>query len=282
MIGMNFNMLPISPFRNASEPNTKTVVRNDDITPGATCLVPSTAAFRGGDPARIWAAMFSDMTMASSTSSPMPISMPTMVIISNDSPVSAMAAMAPKNDTGKPIATQKEKRALKNSQRVIITKISPCQPFLMSSDSRSSTIEEISRVMVKRTPGGARRRCTSRNSLTAPITLRVSWLRVLEISKMAARLPLKTTRLSARSNISVILAMSPSLISAPELEPTTTRSRNSNGLRRASSKRTKISLSVVSMVPAGRSKLCRAMMAAMSSTLMPYWRKVWAGTSMRI
>ncbi len=200
------------------------VVKNDEITPGATCLVPSMAACRGARPLTMWAAMFSAITMASSTNRPIAISKPTMVIRSNDRPASDITAMVPMNETGKPIATQKENRILKNSQSVRKTRTSPCAPFFTRRFRRSRTIDDMSRVTSKETSGGARCFSFWMKAFTASITFKVSSVLVLETSRMAARLPLKIILSSVFSNKSVILAIVPSRTSAPDAAPTTIRS----------------------------------------------------------
>ena len=84
MIGMTLRIDPMSPLRNASAPKTLTVVKNEASTPGATSLVPVTAASRGASPAWRWRAMFSAITMASSISRPTAISSATIVIMSKE------------------------------------------------------------------------------------------------------------------------------------------------------------------------------------------------------
>ena len=79
---MTRRMLPISPRKNASGANTISVVAKEAMTPGATPRAPSMAAASGSLPRARSAAMFSAMTMASSTKMPTAIRRPTIVIMS--------------------------------------------------------------------------------------------------------------------------------------------------------------------------------------------------------
>ena len=84
MTGRTASTDPMSPRRNASAPNTATVVKKEASTPGATSFVPVAAASSGESPAWRWRATFSAITIASSISRPTAISRPTMVIMSKE------------------------------------------------------------------------------------------------------------------------------------------------------------------------------------------------------
>ncbi len=71
----------MSPERNDRGTKMQAVVMKDAITPGATIRVPSTTASSAPAPSRRRAAMFSEMTMASSMIRPIAINRPTMVIM---------------------------------------------------------------------------------------------------------------------------------------------------------------------------------------------------------
>ena len=183
MTGRMPKMAPRSPEMKASPPNTQTVVKNDDSTPGATWRTPSMAAWVGLLPKRRWAAMFSASTMASSINSPTPISSPTMEIMFTVMPKAAITAKVPMNDTGRPMATQNEKRKEKNSHMVRNTRIRPWAPFSTSMVKRSRTMAEMSRVMSMVTVFGARARSAVTKSSKASRTLSVSSRRDLSTDR---------------------------------------------------------------------------------------------------
>ena len=98
---------PMVPVMKTSEPNTSSVVANEDIMPGSTCFTPSIAACIGVSPLDMRAAIFSAMTMASSISRPTPMSRPTMDIMLMVTPIAGSMKKAPRNETGSPMVTQK-------------------------------------------------------------------------------------------------------------------------------------------------------------------------------
>ena len=106
-IGTTRRICPISPLINASEPNTSSVVANEERTPGSTCPTPLTAASSGLSPLCRRAAMFSAITIASSISRPTPISRPTIEIMLIVMPSIGSTNSAPRKDTGRPMVTQK-------------------------------------------------------------------------------------------------------------------------------------------------------------------------------
>jgi len=181
--------------------------------------------------------MLSDKTIASSIKIPIAISSATREIILMVMPNITIMARPPRNEIGRPNATQKVYRQLKNRNRASAANNKPCQPFLSSRRIRSRTMVALSWVTVKCVPSGNIRFSDATKASIASNTFSVSSVVFLLIFSKPAGTPLSSIRSSFFSNRSTTLAISPSLISPPSGEFRITRSVNSAAVLRTLSKR---------------------------------------------
>ena len=124
-------------------------------------------------------------------------------------------------------------------------------------------------VMSKEIPEGALAFSFSMNSVTASRILRESSDLVLVIWRSPARFPLNMIWSSFSMNPSEIMAISPSLISAPVSPDITMRSSRASRVFLSSENRINMSESLVSRLPVGRSRLWAATASWISATERP-------------
>src|SRR5690554_3890058 len=225
-------------------------------------------------------AMLSVITTESSITIPMAMSRATRVIMFRDSPVRAITTKAPAKAAGRPNSAQKARRGRKNRAITRPTSTRPVMPLPTSICRRSFTIEVMFWVISSSTLPPRRAFSSSIKASRESITRRASSWRFLWISRTMARWPLKSTRSSSRSWASVMVAMSPSVSTAPAAPPITGSSARACRERRSSTNRSWMSWLSVSMVPRGMSRFWLLMARAISRTPRPYWRSRSRDTSM--
>ena len=94
------NMRPTSPVMNSSGMNTAISDRVSDMTVKPISLAPFRAACMGLSPFSMWRTMFSIMTMASSTTKPVPIVSAISERLSSEKPQNHMTPKVATSDTG--------------------------------------------------------------------------------------------------------------------------------------------------------------------------------------
>ena len=135
--GIIRNSFPCSPGMSSSGVKAATLVSTLNTTGVATSRAPSTAARAYGLPSSRWAKTFSPTTMASSTTMPRARMKAKRVIMLMVTPSDGTTSMAPRNEIGMPIMTQKASRALSRVPRTRSTSTRPTAPSLSSSRSAS-------------------------------------------------------------------------------------------------------------------------------------------------
>ena len=173
------NMRPTRPVMNNSGMNTAISDIVSEITVKPISLAPRSAAFNGGSPSSMWRTMFSIITMASSTTKPVPMVSAISDRLSSEKPANHITPKVAISDSGSATPAMKVAR---NVRRKIKT-TSTTRPTLSTSVNCTSWMEARmvsvrSLTMVSAAPAGivrCRRGSSARRRCTVSITLAPGW-----------------------------------------------------------------------------------------------------------
>ena len=185
--GSTPSMDPMRPSIRASGTNAAQVVSTAAMTGAATSVAPSSAACRGGTPARSFVKMFSPITMASSTIRPSTTIRPNREIRLIVAPARPIRRNVPAKETRRPAATHSAMRSSRKMASVSSTSRRPAPALRFIRSSRCSMKRARSVVIATWTapPAGGCSRAT--NDFTAAAISTASCSGVLKTVIEAAR-----------------------------------------------------------------------------------------------
>ena len=195
--------------------------------------------------------MFSPTTIASSTTIPSATINANIEIMLIVTSIDGRNRKQPMNEIGIPIVTQNASLNSRNSPNITMTRASPRAAFFRSNPSRCRYMSERSLLIAQCTPGG---RSFSISSIAALVALETPigvWPPTRKTSRLTARRPLYIVYSSRSSNVSRIVATSPSVRTDPSAVVISGIVANSRPQSRRSLTRSRMSPPCVSTVPPG-------------------------------